>query len=109
MALDGVGESEVEIVPLQTIPAAVSEVGALIQCAGEADVVDTVIVLTLTKQEASVRPVLEVMFAGDPSKMERIMKASSEIVKSIADEAVRGVNRAEYEASATAHEPWDYM
>jgi hypothetical protein len=104
--LDGVSESEVEIVPMQEIPAAISELGSLVQTCGEADIAETVIVLTLTKEDGVIKPILEVMFAGNPDSMEKMMQEGLKIVRKLEEEAVRGVSKI---TETSLLEPWNYM
>lgn len=106
MAMDGVSDKEVEVIPLQNVPEAISEIGSLVQLAGAADIVDTVIILTLTKKEGKLEPVLEVMFAGKVEQMKPMMRQGSEIVGSIVKDTTHLVHEAD---EKSASDPWNYI
>lgn len=104
MALDGVAEQEIEVIPLQDVAGAISEVGSLVQSMAEADIAETVIVLTVTKADAGPKPIIEVMFAGNPAHMEQMMKEGSAIVKKLSVNAGKVVSKADDDLG-----PWNYI
>lgn len=104
MALDGLSETEIEVIPLQDVAAAISELGSLVQSIGEADIAETVIVLTLTKADAGPKTILEVMFAGNPTHMEQMMKEGLVIIKELNTAAGKTIANAEFES-----QPWNVI
>lgn len=104
MALDGVSEHEVEAVTLQDVPVTMVNLATLVQLAAEADVIDTVLILTLTKLDGDAKPILEVMFAGNPWHLPKMLEVAERPVQELAKDSKQVIAREEFLASG---DPWD--
>jgi hypothetical protein len=84
MALDGAIESDIDVITKQEVDEAVNEIGSFVSLAAEAQVAKTVITLILTREDGVAKPIIEVMFAGDPEDFGPMMALGDKLLKQAA-------------------------